>query len=399
MFSGSQTVGDDVVLNLDMHIYTFVLTSDKVKNLAAEYAIPLYLRPCVPPSSLTMNMLPIDKIGTALMANEVIPQHTTQPLPSGSQIPEKSNHQKVVEYENEKVFAVKRKARAAKDRATLPHSQHLNPSNEDTHVHSGGDKLRHNVREEPTYTHASGSTSHGVSSSSGGLHRQAFLRHNPGGDGICSFPPLLNYSQVHLGCIKKEADLAENLIAVEKERDDLLDQNREREEQMKQLEADLASKTSSLTEAESAASILKEGVKAACSEEYAKAFLATDYDPECKTTFMYTFDSIFTKIYPMQDVSDESKRQWPSDVFCPERKTLWMSPTANGQTASQAILMSSQHSGLGSSIRLHAKLPSLLAEQSTDRKEVGAIVEEEEEDNWMAPIIRCLADGVWPEDR
>nr|GFC79853.1 hypothetical protein [Tanacetum cinerariifolium] len=57
--------------------------------------------------------------GTALMANEVIPQHTTQPLPSGSQIPEKSNHQKVVEYENEKVFAVKRKARAAKDRAVM----------------------------------------------------------------------------------------------------------------------------------------------------------------------------------------------------------------------------------------------------------------------------------------
>ncbi|GKA20726.1 reverse transcriptase domain-containing protein [Tanacetum coccineum] len=37
----------------------------------------------------------------------------------------------------------------------------------------------------------------------------------------------------------------------------------------------------------------------------------------------------------------------------------------------------------------------VLAERSTDQKEVGAIVEEEE-DNWMTPIIRCLADGVWP---
>ncbi|GKG42020.1 hypothetical protein Tco_0473771, partial [Tanacetum coccineum] len=48
---------------------------------------------------------------------EAIPQHTTPPLPFGTQIPEKSNHQKVVEYENEKVLAAKRKAQAAKDRA------------------------------------------------------------------------------------------------------------------------------------------------------------------------------------------------------------------------------------------------------------------------------------------
>ncbi|GKA95096.1 reverse transcriptase domain-containing protein, partial [Tanacetum coccineum] len=40
----------------------------------------------------------------------------------------------------------------------------------------------------------------------------------------------------------------------------------------------------------------------------------------------------------------------------------------------------------------------VLAEQSTDRKEVSAIVEEEE-DNWMTPIIRCLSEGVWPEDK
>ncbi|GKC05987.1 hypothetical protein Tco_0997597 [Tanacetum coccineum] len=32
-----------------------------------------------------------------------------------------------------------------------------------------------------------------------------------------------------------------------------------------------------------------------------------------------------------QDVSDESKSQWPSDAHYPERKTLRMSPRANGQ--------------------------------------------------------------------
>ncbi|GKB61962.1 reverse transcriptase domain-containing protein [Tanacetum coccineum] len=40
----------------------------------------------------------------------------------------------------------------------------------------------------------------------------------------------------------------------------------------------------------------------------------------------------------------------------------------------------------------------VLAERSTDRKEISAVVEEEE-DNWMTPIIRCLPEGVWPEDK
>nr|GEV95544.1 reverse transcriptase domain-containing protein [Tanacetum cinerariifolium] len=37
------------------------------------------------------------------------------------------------------------------------------------------------------------------------------------------------------------------------------------------------------------------------------------------------------------------------------------------------------------------------AERLTDRNKVGAIVEEE--DNWMTPIICCLAEGVWPKDK
>ncbi|GJV41998.1 reverse transcriptase domain-containing protein [Tanacetum coccineum] len=43
-------------------------------------------------------------------------------------------------------------------------------------------------------------------------------------------------------------------------------------------------------------------------------------------------------------------------------------------------------------------LVEVLTERSTDRKEVGAIVEEEE-DNWMTPIVCCLADDAWPTDK
>ncbi|GJW18996.1 hypothetical protein Tco_0026432 [Tanacetum coccineum] len=148
--------------------------------------------------------------------------------------------------------------------------------------------------------------------------------------------------EVHLGCVEKEADLTEKLATMEKERDDLLAKDLQREERIKQLEADLASKTSSLTEGEGAISTLKgdlerltrllssdeykkslsdvfnlaiaagwsEGVKAACSEEEAEAFLATTvgYDPACKTTFMSEFDSLFNKSYPYVEKLAESFR-------------------------------------------------------------------------------------------
>nr|GEV14605.1 transposase (putative), gypsy type [Tanacetum cinerariifolium] len=63
MSSGSQNDGDAVVPKFDMHVYPSVMTFDEVKNLIAEYAIPLDLHPYVPPSDLTMNRLPVDKIG------------------------------------------------------------------------------------------------------------------------------------------------------------------------------------------------------------------------------------------------------------------------------------------------------------------------------------------------
>ncbi|GJX53102.1 reverse transcriptase domain-containing protein [Tanacetum coccineum] len=43
-------------------------------------------------------------------------------------------------------------------------------------------------------------------------------------------------------------------------------------------------------------------------------------------------------------------------------------------------------------------LVEVLSERSTDRKELNAMVKDEE-DNWMTPIIKCLREGVWPEDK
>ncbi|GKC16114.1 hypothetical protein Tco_1012896, partial [Tanacetum coccineum] len=155
-----------------------------------------------------------------------------------------------------------------------PRSQHSNPSDEDTH----------DVRNEPTHTHASGSTGHRVNSSSSGSHRQAFSRRNhvatalvalygaiwaflypccsrstelvdrdtKSAGGHCSNRNKLSddhkaLQQVHLGFVGKEADLTEKLVAVKKERDDLLDKNREREYTLK---GDLERLTVDLSHAE-----------------------------------------------------------------------------------------------------------------------------------------------------
>ncbi|GJY27245.1 hypothetical protein Tco_0401971 [Tanacetum coccineum] len=637
MSSGSQTVGDAVVPKFDMHVYTSVLTSDEVKNLVAEYAIPLDLHPCVPPSGLTMNRLPNDKIciydqylelsgvrvpfstfllsghwfsferrsgkggqskifnefctslkhwkdrfflidrhaisdampwrhqdssvadptptgvraedihrlcehiidlrliypamlytigpttiwkhvghhpvfkdgegtgniivlqsffpmaggvrvgkGTALASNEAIPHHTTPPLPSGSQIPEKSDHQKFFEYENERVLAAKRKAQAAKDRAvrkrvaaegasqrtkkkkTAPLSFALSDSEADesnrsgsgTHhsasplntiitneaeLTTGGDGLilefvnRAKDKEYPldnvedtteVNSPLSGHSpalntltlpmrmhiTRGMRRLTHMLPAQPALQRSwfeLGREALAQINILRRYEalnedyrelyqshrscqgvfdrltdtqnqlldtvrsrnqlsedhkalqQVHLGCVGKEADLTEKLVTVEKERDDLLDKDWEREERIRQLEADLASKASSLTETEGVVNTLKgdldrltvdlgqaeivrhnyvrqllpivfqrllssgeykksltdvfnlaiaagcsKGVKVACFEEEAEAFLAiaVDYDHACKDTFMSAFDSLFDKSYPYVEKLAESFR-------------------------------------------------------------------------------------------
>ncbi|GJS90625.1 reverse transcriptase domain-containing protein [Tanacetum coccineum] len=42
-------------------------------------------------------------------------------------------------------------------------------------------------------------------------------------------------------------------------------------------------------------------------------------------------------------------------------------------------------------------LVEVLSAKSVEAREVIAVVEEEE-DNWMTPIIKCLEEGIWPED-
>nr|GEY23201.1 hypothetical protein [Tanacetum cinerariifolium] len=159
----------------------------------------------------------------ALMANEVIPQYLTSPLPFGSQIPNKSDHQKVVEYENKRVLAAKRKAEASKDRAVRKRDA------------TEGASQRTKKRKTAPLSFA----------------LSLFESRNKLSDDYKAL------QQVHLGCVEKEADLTEKLVAVEKERDDLLDKDREREERIRQLEADLASKTFSLTEAKGVVRTLK----------------------------------------------------------------------------------------------------------------------------------------------
>ncbi|GJW71218.1 hypothetical protein Tco_0128135 [Tanacetum coccineum] len=400
--------------------------------------------------------------GTNLTANEAIPQHTTVPLPSGTQIPEKSDHQKSSweeschrrhfptnkEEENNPPKADgSNRSGSGTHHSALPLNtiipnkaklttrgdglilESVTRTKDDTKHHLDNDP--YHTRDETTHTRASGSTGR-ASSSSGGSHRQAFPRRNPSGSGIGSFLPLLSYfillfnvgrgalAQIdilrryealnedygelyesHRSCqgvsdrlietrnqLLDTADLTEKLAAMEKERDDLLDKDREREEHIKQLEADLASKTSSLPEAEGAVSTLKgdlerltvdlshaeivrhnyvrqllptvfqrllssdeykksmsdvfnlaiatgwsKDVKAACSKEEAEAFLATsaDYDPACKTTFMSEFDSLFNKSYPYVEKLAESFRLPLGDLqnMCPKGT----GPTLSGNAA------------------------------------------------------------------
>ena len=44
-------------------------------------------------------------------------------------------------------------------------------------------------------------------------------------------------------------------------------------------------------------------------------------------------------------------------------------------------------------------LVEVLEKPSTEKETVNAIVEKEEEENWMSPILRCLKDGTWPKDQ
>ncbi|GKA95097.1 hypothetical protein Tco_0817135 [Tanacetum coccineum] len=303
--------------------------------------------------------------------------------------------------------------------------------------HSGEDTQT--VRSSPERTHASGSAGHGVGSTSGGSHRLAFPARHPGGDGAGSSlqrdagaPELfvlawnltthliLNDTESCRDMMRYEAlnedyrelfeshrscravsdmltEIQNKLLDTVRSRNQLSEDHkalqqigieREREERIQRLEADLASKTSSLTEAEGVVGTLRgdlerltvdlsqaeivrhnyirqklptvvqrllssdeykksltdvfnldiaagwsEGVKAACSEEEAQDFLATaiDYDPACKETFMTEFDSLFDKSYPYVEKLAESFRLPLGDL-----QNMWpegIGPTLSGNAA------------------------------------------------------------------
>ncbi|GJW79433.1 hypothetical protein Tco_0143408 [Tanacetum coccineum] len=328
--------------------------------------------------------------GTNLTANEAIPQHTTVPLPSGTQIPEKSDHQKSSWEESchRRHFPTNKE-----EENNPPKADGSNRSGSGTH-HSAlplntiiPNKAKLTTRGDglilESVTRTKDDTKHHLDNVEDTTEIDILRRYEAlnedYGELYESHRSCQALQQVHLGCIGKEADLTEKLAAMEKERDDLLDKDREREEHIKQLEADLASKTSSLPEAEGAVSTLKgdlerltvdlshaeivrhnyvrqllptvfqrllssdeykksmsdvfnlaiatgwsKDVKAACSKEEAEAFLATsaDYDPACKTTFMSEFDSLFNKSYPYVEKLAESFRLPLGDLqnMCPKER-------------------------------------------------------------------------------
>ncbi|GJS82367.1 hypothetical protein Tco_0748908 [Tanacetum coccineum] len=87
MSSGSQSASDAVILKFDMHVNPPVLSSDEVNSLVAEYDIPSDLHPCVPPSGLTMNRLPADKIDRRAIPDTMPWRHQdsslADPAPTG----------------------------------------------------------------------------------------------------------------------------------------------------------------------------------------------------------------------------------------------------------------------------------------------------------------------------
>ncbi|GJS64069.1 hypothetical protein Tco_0678633 [Tanacetum coccineum] len=85
-------VEETVVLKFDKHTFTSNMTIDEVNSIAEKYGILLDLRPRVSSSTMTMNKLSADVIGSeeALRPNEVIEQHTTATLPARTPIPDKT---------------------------------------------------------------------------------------------------------------------------------------------------------------------------------------------------------------------------------------------------------------------------------------------------------------------
>nr|GEV78786.1 hypothetical protein [Tanacetum cinerariifolium] len=424
MYFGPQTVGEDVISKFDMHVYTCVLTTDEVKNLVAEFSIPFDLHPCVPPSDLTMKRLPVDKIVATSM-----PESLKFPMARGVRVGKGmalADNERVVEYENERVLAAKQKAQASKDRAIgihhftsplniiIPNDANPMTGKGDVASESVGyeeDDADHGLEnaEEGTEANSPPATRHSGSQrlhrSEADTHARSINLHHDARDEQGHHHASGSSGHVeHLGCAGKEAGLFNKLAAVEKENDDLLDKNREQKERIKWLKEELASKPSSLIEAESFVSELKgdlecltvdlsqaeifrhnyvgkllpttfrrllssnkynkslsdvfnqaiaagwtEGVKVELTQEDAEVILATaaDYNPGCKDTFMSAFDSLFTRSYPNVEKLIDSFHLPLEDL-----QNMWpegTEPTLSGNAAEAPKCASLGHWNLNSS--------------------------------------------------
>ncbi|GKE72457.1 hypothetical protein Tco_1534498, partial [Tanacetum coccineum] len=194
----------------------------------------------------------IDK-GPALKENEIIVQHTTPALPSNDPIMEKSDHQKVVEHEDERVLAAKRKAQAAKSKAankcqnkkitlkavpaliTLLPPTTVIPDNVNVSARDRNQILQDAEHEEKETRNDSNLAANDMNEEEEiNSPHSASSPHSV--HSTHSDPPIF------------ESTLVEKLAAVEREKDDPLDQNKAQREKIQQLEEALISKDLYLSE-------------------------------------------------------------------------------------------------------------------------------------------------------
>ncbi|GKC74038.1 hypothetical protein Tco_1119921 [Tanacetum coccineum] len=162
--------------------------------------------------------------------------------------------------------------------------------------------------------------------------------------------------QTHLACAGRVATLSEQVGAVEKEKDDLLDKNNGQKENIKELEEALAAKNATLSEHNYMRQLLhtivkrilssveyknslsesfnlaiadewSKGVNVDRTDEEVQAILATatDYDLDCRSTFQSSFEDLFTKSYPYVEKLTEALRQPLGDL-----QNIW--PNGKGPT-------------------------------------------------------------------
>nr|GEX33755.1 hypothetical protein [Tanacetum cinerariifolium] len=291
-----------------MHVYSSFMTPEEVKSIAKEYGIPIDLHPREPPSTMMMNTLSVNAIasgvriskGTVLKNNEVIVQHTAQPLPVRTLIPAKSDFQRVVEHDDERVLATKRKssfgthhsaspittvtlgnvnAKAKGSNQALHSTEHVDEETVNTSHNNNNNENEVNSPYFASSPHSKASfhsehslhfehslhskrntdihSGHILSSSFGGLGLHTFSRQNIVGSGGGSFSFPFAFDVLYFVSRLLIFSYAEKLVAIEREKDALLYKSRGQEEQIKKLKEAIAAETCSLFEAERSVDQLK----------------------------------------------------------------------------------------------------------------------------------------------